>query len=193
MNQALGRVTHGTHRQFLRPNILRLCDLIINRRKIITTHLGYRVELSAVMEQPPRKAVIVGVSGASSSGKTTLSRLLQDIFPNSFVMHEDDFSKPEKEWVLSPRRPHFIWYKSPTWPLPVITWDFPARLCYEYLLLLWTLFYPRALDADCCGSIPIKDGFLDWDCTESLVIPDIITSLEHIQKNGVMPVGLRIS
>ncbi|TAQ89154.1 Ribosylnicotinamide kinase [Chlorociboria aeruginascens] len=45
----------------------------------------------------PRKAVVVGISGCSSSGKTTLSRLLRDIFPNTFVLHEDDFYRPETE------------------------------------------------------------------------------------------------
>lgn len=44
-----------------------------------------------------RKAVVVGLSGCSSSGKTTLARLLRDIFPNTFVLHEDDFYKPETE------------------------------------------------------------------------------------------------
>ncbi|KAK6063108.1 fructosamine kinase [Seiridium cupressi] len=44
-----------------------------------------------------RKAVIVGISGASSSGKTTLARLLRGIFPNTFILHEDDFYKPESE------------------------------------------------------------------------------------------------
>ncbi|KAK7948326.1 P-loop containing nucleoside triphosphate hydrolase protein [Apiospora aurea] len=44
-----------------------------------------------------RKAVVVGISGASSSGKTTLARLLRDIFPNTFILHEDDFYKAESE------------------------------------------------------------------------------------------------
>lgn len=44
-----------------------------------------------------QKAVVVGVSGCSSSGKTTLARLLRDIFPNTFVLHEDDFYRPEDE------------------------------------------------------------------------------------------------
>lgn len=47
-----------------------------------------------------RKAVIIGISGCSSSGKTTLSRLLRDIFPNTFVLHEDDFYRPENECVI---------------------------------------------------------------------------------------------
>jgi ABC-type glutathione transport system ATPase component len=44
-----------------------------------------------------QKAVIVALSGCSSSGKTTLARLLRDIFPNTFILHEDDFYKPEDE------------------------------------------------------------------------------------------------
>jgi len=44
-----------------------------------------------------KKAIIIAISGCSSSGKTTLSRLLRDIFPNTFVLHEDDFYKPENE------------------------------------------------------------------------------------------------
>jgi nicotinamide/nicotinate riboside kinase len=41
--------------------------------------------------------LVVGISGASSSGKTTLSRLLRDIFPNTFILHEDDFFKEDKK------------------------------------------------------------------------------------------------
>lgn len=52
-----------------------------------------------------RKAVIVGISGASSSGKTTLARLLRDVFPNTFVLHEDDFYRPETEYVLCTNHP----------------------------------------------------------------------------------------
>ncbi|OBT94797.2 ribosylnicotinamide kinase [Pseudogymnoascus verrucosus] len=79
-----------------------------------------------------RKAVVVGLSGASSSGKTTLARLLRDIFPNSFILHEDDFYREEKE-------------------------------------------------------LPTKNGLLDWDCAEALSIPDIKSSLSHIQDHGTFP------
>ncbi|KAI1471375.1 P-loop containing nucleoside triphosphate hydrolase protein [Daldinia caldariorum] len=44
-----------------------------------------------------RKAFVVGISGASSSGKTTLARLLRDVFPDTFVLHEDDFYRNETE------------------------------------------------------------------------------------------------
>lgn len=44
-------------------------------------------------------AVLIGISGVSSSGKTTISRLLRDIFPSTFILHQDDFYKPENEHV----------------------------------------------------------------------------------------------
>ena len=37
-------------------------------------------------------------------------------------------------------------------------------------------------------SIPLKDGLEDWDCAEALVVRDIVTSLDHIQKHGTFPV-----
>lgn len=45
----------------------------------------------------PMSALIVAVSGCSSSGKTTLARLLRDIFPNTFILHQDDFYRPEDQ------------------------------------------------------------------------------------------------
>lgn len=45
------------------------------------------------------KALIVAISGCSSSGKTTLARLLRDIFPNTFILHQDDFYKAETEYA----------------------------------------------------------------------------------------------
>lgn len=44
------------------------------------------------------KALIVSISGCSSSGKTTLARLLRDILPGTFILHEDDFYRPENEY-----------------------------------------------------------------------------------------------
>jgi len=39
----------------------------------------------------PTRALLIGISGVSSSGKTTLARLLRDIWPHTFILHEDDF------------------------------------------------------------------------------------------------------
>ncbi|KAI5855916.1 P-loop containing nucleoside triphosphate hydrolase protein [Tricharina praecox] len=38
---------------------------------------------------------IVGLSGLSSTGKTTLSRLLRSLIPSSFILHQDDFYHPD--------------------------------------------------------------------------------------------------
>lgn len=79
-----------------------------------------------------QKAIVVGLSGCSSSGKTTLARLLRDIFPNTFILHEDDFYRPEEE-------------------------------------------------------LPFKDGVRDWDCAESINIPDMEKALSHIHNEGTFP------
>ncbi|KAK0708997.1 P-loop containing nucleoside triphosphate hydrolase protein [Lasiosphaeria miniovina] len=44
-----------------------------------------------------QRAVVVGISGCSSSGKTTLARLLRDMFPGTFILHQDDFYKTEDQ------------------------------------------------------------------------------------------------
>ncbi|KAK3297725.1 P-loop containing nucleoside triphosphate hydrolase protein [Chaetomium fimeti] len=51
------------------------------------------------MDQP--RTIIIGISGCSSSGKTTLARLLRDMFPETFILHEDDFYKPESELPIN--------------------------------------------------------------------------------------------
>lgn len=78
--------------------------------------------------------LLVGISGPSSSGKTTLSRLLRDIFPASklFILHLDDFYLTDAE-------------------------------------------------------IPVKNGIQDWDCIESLNLPELQSALQHIKEHGRSP------
>jgi nicotinamide/nicotinate riboside kinase len=79
--------------------------------------------------------LLIGISGPSSSGKTTLSRLLRDIFPPSklFILHLDDFYLTDAE-------------------IPVT-----------------------------------KDGIQDWDCIESLNLPQLKKALQHIKEHGQSP------
>ena len=48
--------------------------------------------------------VVLGVSGPSSSGKTTLSRALRDLFEwagvPTVLVHEDDFYLDEERWEI---------------------------------------------------------------------------------------------
>jgi nicotinamide/nicotinate riboside kinase len=83
------------------------------------------------MPPPP---LLVGISGPSSSGKTTLSRLLRDIFPPAqlSILHLDDFYLTDAE-------------------------------------------------------IPVKNGVQDWDCIESLNLPELKLALQHIKKEGKSP------
>ncbi|KAI5852630.1 nicotinamide riboside kinase-like protein 2 [Morchella snyderi] len=46
--------------------------------------------MAAVPPSPP-PPLLLGLSGLSNSGKTTLSRLLRRVFPGSFILHQDDF------------------------------------------------------------------------------------------------------
>lgn len=51
----------------------------------------------ATVSPPP---LLLGLSGLSNSGKTTLSRLLRRVFPDSFILHQDDFFVAERDLPL---------------------------------------------------------------------------------------------
>jgi nicotinamide/nicotinate riboside kinase len=44
-----------------------------------------------------QRVLLVGLSGPSSSGKTTIARLIREILPTTLILHEDDFYRPEEE------------------------------------------------------------------------------------------------
>ncbi len=56
-----------------------------------------------------QRVVVVGVGGCSSSGKTTVAERLALLFPNSFVLHQDDFYKPDSEIPFDKERGEYDW------------------------------------------------------------------------------------
>jgi len=118
----------------------------------------------ATASQPPlspSKTIIIGLSGPSSSGKTTLARLLRSICNVSvtvpvadedgtgkkeyrlslFILHQDDFYKTDKD-------------------VPWVTVSSPTH-----------------------GTRTEQD----WDCVGSLDLPLFRSTLSHVRKHGTLP------
>ena len=55
------------------------------------------------------RTILIGITGASSSGKSTLAYLLKRILPHSEIIHEDDFYKLEKDIPFDPVRKDRDW------------------------------------------------------------------------------------
>ncbi|EJT98341.1 P-loop containing nucleoside triphosphate hydrolase protein [Dacryopinax primogenitus] len=69
---------------------------------------------------PPRKRVImIGVGGATCSGKTTLAKYLKGILPRSLLVHQDDFAPPRNQILIHPI------YKMQDWDAPAGAIDWP--------------------------------------------------------------------
>ena len=75
--------------------------------------------------------ILIGISGPSCSGKTTLSRSLKLILPSAYVLHEDDFYKTD-------------------------------------------------------SAIPVKDGVQDWDCADSIDLPQFSNILRKFKNTGLI-------
>ncbi|TCD66720.1 ribosylnicotinamide kinase [Steccherinum ochraceum] len=48
------------------------------------------------------RVILVGIGGASSSGKTTLAKHLRNIVPGSMILHQDDFAPPQELIPIHP-------------------------------------------------------------------------------------------
>ncbi|KAL0579764.1 ribosylnicotinamide kinase [Marasmius crinis-equi] len=48
------------------------------------------------------RVVLVGIGGATCSGKTTLAKHLRKILPNSVIIHQDDFAPPQEKVPFHP-------------------------------------------------------------------------------------------
>ncbi|RMD40492.1 hypothetical protein DV735_g4629, partial [Chaetothyriales sp. CBS 134920] len=108
----------------------------------------------------PTRTLLVGLSGPSCSGKTTLARFLRSIFTipasastknrsiSAFILHIDDFYKTDKDIPLITLTP----------PLPSGRTD--------------TRTEPN------------------WDCAQSLDIPLLARALNHVKATGQLPADL---
>ncbi|GBB91213.1 hypothetical protein RclHR1_01840010 [Rhizophagus clarus] len=54
------------------------------------------------MVNKKKQIITIGISGASCTGKTTFASLLQKIFPNSIILHQDDFFKKKDQYPIDP-------------------------------------------------------------------------------------------
>lgn len=55
------------------------------------------------------KVVLIGLSGASSSGKTTTGKMLSQVLPNSMLIHEDDYYLPDDQIPFSKELNDYNW------------------------------------------------------------------------------------
>jgi nicotinamide/nicotinate riboside kinase len=68
-----------------------------------------------------RGGLVVGLSGVSCGGKTTVSRLLRSTLPWSKIVHQDGYFHPNdpKHHTLIPNLNHFNWELKSALDLPV--------------------------------------------------------------------------
>ncbi|KAG0669943.1 ribosylnicotinamide kinase [Maudiozyma exigua] len=50
-----------------------------------------------------QKTILIGLSGCSSTGKTTLAKLASQLLPNAILIHEDDFYKHDEDVPMNER------------------------------------------------------------------------------------------
>lgn len=64
-------------------------------------------------EAIPNTIIVIGVGGATSSGKTTLAKHLKNCLPNTFLVHQDDFVPPAEQLPVDPEYGFQDWDSAP--------------------------------------------------------------------------------
>ncbi|KAG2015833.1 hypothetical protein CC2G_009066 [Coprinopsis cinerea AmutBmut pab1-1] len=78
------------------------------------------IERSTMTEQVKNvRVVLIGVGGATCSGKTTLAKHLNRILPDSVIIHQDDFAPPMEQVPIHPIHNVQDWDA----PAGAISWD----------------------------------------------------------------------
>lgn len=76
----------------------RIRVLNINLTRVLTAITLNAMSVPEVGKDAP-KVLIIGVGGATNSGKTTLAKYILSLFPaqRCLMLHQDDFALPESE------------------------------------------------------------------------------------------------
>lgn len=116
------------------------------------------------------RTIIIGLSGPSSSGKTTLARLLRSIIEDgkrvrTFIIHEDDFYHPDDKYETTPKK-----YKKGEGEM-LMRVDEPVRI----------------------PVIKTARGELvqDWDTAGAIDIDFLASALVYVRENGRLPPRLQ--
>ncbi|KAJ3733780.1 P-loop containing nucleoside triphosphate hydrolase protein [Lentinula guzmanii] len=72
--------------------------------------------------KPKTRVILVGIGGATCSGKTTLAKHLARILPNSVIIHQDDFAPPQEQVPIHPV------YKIQDWDAPAGAIQWPRMI-----------------------------------------------------------------
>ncbi|KAI8078902.1 P-loop containing nucleoside triphosphate hydrolase protein [Halteromyces radiatus] len=67
------------------------------------------------------RVITIGISGPSCSGKTTITRILQQLVKKTIVIYQDDFFKPDTDIPVDPET-------------QLSNWDCPEALDFERLI-----------------------------------------------------------
>lgn len=132
-------------------------------------------------------AIIVGISGPSSSGKTTLARLLLRVFGevtiphtdpttrlNTFIIHEDDFYLPDDKYAFPRSR---------------------KKGCFFATLTCWSLFSTLTV-----LTVPLRIPYTttksgtkiqDWDTAAALDIDSLAQALLYVKQSNKLPSQLQ--
>lgn len=77
--------------------------------KILTLVAALMVGYVILLVNPMMRTILIGVTGASSSGKSTIANILRTILRNCEIIHEDDFFKLEKDVPFDKKRNDRDW------------------------------------------------------------------------------------
>ncbi|KAK1922164.1 hypothetical protein DB88DRAFT_536240 [Papiliotrema laurentii] len=75
-----------------------------------------------------RRVLLIGVGGASCSGKTTLAKHLREVLPNSLIIHQDDFAPPAEAIPFTQDQPAVQDWDDP--PTCILWEDFRGTLTH---------------------------------------------------------------